>query len=256
MKARLFVFNAAAILFLLLVYGLLQWLCIEAGRLVDWIIGVGIAEWLMIIVTVPWDVHFRARGVLIDAAQSKEKQIDVDQKDVSYVERAVRLSLLVALSLHVVSAGVFFILAQRELIPLGYVSAAAALLLTLLRPSLRAYTYLQERMENIRQKLLYPREDIVELRNRVSSLEYGLEELKTLLNEHESTSWRSNTNSSLDNLTGLTKSLQKTLKILDENNKNEHEKMMRDTKTAINEIGADSRFREHFQDVVRAIKDA
>ena len=46
---------------------------------------------------------------------------------------------------------------------MGYVSSGAALLLTGLRPALRAYQYIATRLSMIRQQIKYPREDVCEV---------------------------------------------------------------------------------------------
>lgn len=41
--------------------GIIQWLNISAGSLVDWLIGIASFWWLLIIVTIPWNIYFDAR---------------------------------------------------------------------------------------------------------------------------------------------------------------------------------------------------
>ena len=59
----------------LLVFVLLHLLQAPAGRLIDWLVGIASFWWLLVIVTVPWNIHFEARQVLVDAADSAEPGI-------------------------------------------------------------------------------------------------------------------------------------------------------------------------------------
>ena len=85
-------FNLGIVFLVLLVFGILQWLHIPAGSLIDWIIAVAIFEWLLAIVTVPWNIHFEAKEVIAEAAQSAEKGIKVDQKQVKYAQMVAKRS--------------------------------------------------------------------------------------------------------------------------------------------------------------------
>ena len=59
----------------LLAFGVLQWLHVPAGSFIDWVIAIAIFEWLLVIVTVPWNIHFDAKAVLDEAAASAQKEI-------------------------------------------------------------------------------------------------------------------------------------------------------------------------------------
>jgi hypothetical protein len=55
---------AGIVVVVLTAFGLLQWLHIPAGNFLDWVIGGASFWWLLVIVTVPWNVHFQAKEVL------------------------------------------------------------------------------------------------------------------------------------------------------------------------------------------------
>ena len=57
----------------LLAFSVLQWFHIPAGNFLDWVIGGASFWWLLVIVTVPWNVHFKAKETLFDAEQSIKK---------------------------------------------------------------------------------------------------------------------------------------------------------------------------------------
>ncbi len=75
MYINFFISSIVGIVVLVLTaFGLLQWLHIPAGSFLDWVIGGASFWWLLVIVTVPWNVHFQAKEVLAEAAQSIEKR--------------------------------------------------------------------------------------------------------------------------------------------------------------------------------------
>ena len=65
----------------LLAFGVLQWFDIAAGNFLDWVIGGASFWWLLVIVTVPWNIHFKAKETLFNAEKSIEKEISVDEKN-------------------------------------------------------------------------------------------------------------------------------------------------------------------------------
>jgi hypothetical protein len=119
----------------LLAFSVLQWFHIPTGNFLDWVIGGASFWWLLVIVTVPWNVHFQAKEVLAEGAQSTEKGIPVDEKQLEYVKVLARRSLFVALALHLFSAVGLYTLAATGISAVGYISSGAALLLTGLRPA-------------------------------------------------------------------------------------------------------------------------
>ncbi len=82
-----------------------------------------------------------------------------------------------ATGLDLISAIALYILAATEISAVGYISPGAALLLTLLRPAISFYEYLYTRLRMIRQAFTYPREDILELRNRFYKIEQKAQSL-------------------------------------------------------------------------------
>ncbi|WP_246275794.1 hypothetical protein, partial [Brasilonema bromeliae] len=169
----------------LLGFSVLQWFHIPTGNFLDWVIGGASFWWLLVIVTVPWNVYFQAKEVLAEGSQSTEKGIPVDEKQLEYVKVLARRSLVVALALHLFSAISLYLLAATGISAVGYVSSGAALLLTGLRPAVSAYEYLYARLVMIRQEWKYPREDVVELRFRFNTLEETVKRLEEQLNPEQ-----------------------------------------------------------------------
>ncbi len=166
-------------------------------------------------------------------------------------------SLWVALALHLFSAIGLYTLAVTGISTVGYISSGAALLLTVLRPAIRAYEYLYARLTMIRQEWQYPREDIVELRNRFSVLEQKVERLEEQLDAEQPYSipatqqrFSEETRRDLARITANLEELRAT-------NQTEHERLSREARNAIAQLSTDGQFLDHvrgqFLDHVREI---
>ena len=244
------------VVLVLLVFSVLQWFHIPAGNFLDWVIGGASFEWLLVIVTVPWNIHFQAKEVLAEGVQSAEKGIPVDDKQLKYVMVLAKRSLLAAIALHLLSAFGLYTLAATGISAVGYVSSGAALLLTALRPAISAYEYLYARLTMIHQEWKYPREDIVELRHRVDSMEVMLKRLEEQLNpEHPyslAAKQQLDSEETRQELARLGASLEK----LSATNQIEHERLAREAQAAIAQLSIDGQFLDHVREIIRFFKTA
>ncbi|AHJ31194.1 hypothetical protein PN465_16770 [Nodularia spumigena CS-584] len=252
------------VLAVLLGFGGLQWFQISAGSFLDWVIAGASFWWLLVIVTVPWNVHFQAKEVLAEAAQSREKQIPVDDKQVNYVRVLAKRSLWVAIALHLFSAVGLYTLAATGISAVGYISSGAALLLTILRPAIRAYEYLYARLRMIRQEFQYPREDVMELRNRFYALEDTVKRLEEQLNPQLDYSLPATQQRFTEQTRTDLASLNASLAELRATNQVEHERLAREARSAIAGGGAlpiaqlstDGQFLDHVREIIRFFKTA
>ena len=249
-------FGAGTGILLLLIFAILQWLHVPAGSFIDWVIAIAIFEWLLLIVTVPWNIHFEAKEVLAQAAESTEKGIVVDDKQVKYVNLLASRSLVVALALHLGSAIALYTLSATGISAVGYLSSGAALLLTVLRPAIRGYQYLASRLTTIRRQFLYPREDIVELRSRFADLESTVRNWETKFNSEDPNSWvalqerqQRATRIELTTLAASVEDLRST-------NQAEHTKLARDAESAIAQLTDDGQFLNHVREIIRFFKES
>ena len=247
---------AGIVIVVLTAFGLLQWLHIPAGNFLDWVIGGASFWWLLVIVTVPWNVHFQAKEVLAEAAQSKEKGIPVDEKQVNYVTVLAKRSLWVAIALHLFSAVGLYTLAATGISTVGYISSGAALLLTILRPAIRAYEYLYARLTMIRQEWKYPREDIVELRDRFSILEQKIQSFEEQLNPEQSYSLPATQQRFAEETRRDLARIAANLEELRATNQTEHERLTREARNAIAQLSTDGQFLDHVREIIRFFKTA
>ncbi len=247
---------AFLVLIILAGYGAVSWVDIATIQFLDWIMGIAIFGWLVTITTVPWNVHFQAREVVAEIDLSLEQGIPIDPEQHQYAVMVGRRSLWVALALHGVSAAGLFALAWWHISAIGYLGSLAALLLTVLRPSLRAYHFLAKRLSMIQRQCSYPREDVLELRGRVAMQEKQTECLTQQLNLDDPTSWISDQQRQWESVRQEFSRMMTDLETLKANNQVEHGQLARDTETAIATLSEDAQFLNQVRDLIHFVKTA
>ncbi|MEO1125224.1 MAG: hypothetical protein AAFX95_14180 [Cyanobacteria bacterium J06639_16] len=251
-------FSLGIVFLLLFIFGILQWLHVPSGSFLDWLIGIASFWWLLVIVTVPWNIYFDAKGVLAEAADSRRKAIAVDDQQLAYVQVVAQRSLLAAIALHVLSTIGLYGLAATGISTIGYISSIAALLLTGLRPAISFYQYLALRLRDIQRTIKYPREDVVELRQRVEALERLTQQVQHHLNldEHHDDSWATQQKKVLEHLQSDLDKLALEHKTLKVDNQAEHGQLIKEARNAIAQLNEDSQFLEHAREIIRFFKSA
>ncbi|MBW4507237.1 MAG: hypothetical protein KME64_12090 [Scytonematopsis contorta HA4267-MV1] len=257
MYFNFFISSAVGFVVLILAaFGLLQWFHIPTGNFLDWVIGGASFWWLLVIVTVPWNIHFQAKQVIADGEQSQEKGIAVDEKQIQYVKILAKRSFILAISLHLLSAIGLYILAVTGVSAVGYISSSAALLLTGLRPAISAYEYLSARLSTISQEWKYPREDIMELRNRFDSLEQAVNILSEQLNPEQPYSLAANQQLYIEETRKESARIAANLEELRATNQTEHERLSREARQAIAQLSTDGQFLDNVREIIRFFKTA
>ncbi len=239
---------------ILALFAILQWFHVAVGSFLDWAIAGASFWWLLVIVTVPWNIHFQAKEVLAEAAQSQAKGIPVDDPQLQYVGVLARRSLLIAIALHAVSTIGLYVLAAVGISSVGYIGSGAALLLTILRPAIRAYEYLATRLTMIRQEWTYPREDIVELRQRWQTLEEKLQRVEDQLNPEAHYSLAANYQRTVEETRQSLAQLAATLEDLRATNQIDHDRLARESRQAIAQLSTDGQFLDHVREIIRFFK--
>jgi hypothetical protein len=236
--------------------GWLMWRLIDVAHVptLDWIVGVVFFLWLLVIVTVPWNVHFQAREIITEAEESRTRGITVDNAKTDYARRWMRRSLAVAVGLHLVTAVGMWWLSVAGITPIGYWGAVAALTLTFARPVMRGYEYLRLRLAGIRQEIHYPREDVVTLRTHVDELLRRADETEHQLDaEREDTlAWR--TEHGIGRHSQELESLRIALQELRESNAIAHERISRESQNAMAQVLGDAAILNHVREIVRFFK--
>lgn len=237
-------------------YGVVSWADVATIQFIDWVMGIAIFGWLVTITTVPWNVHFQAREVVAEISLSLERGIPIDPEQRQYAVMVGRRSLWVALALHGVSTAGLFALAWWHISAIGYLGSIAALLLTVLRPSVRAYQFLAKRLSMIQRQCNYPREDVLELRGRIAMQEKLVENLTQRLNLDDPTSWISGQQRQWTSVRQDLNRVRKALETFRVKNQVEHDQLAKDSETAIAQLSEDGQFLNQVRDLIRFVKAA
>ncbi|MGW0202727.1 hypothetical protein [Nonomuraea sp. NPDC003201] len=166
----------------LIVTLLTAWLILHAGVAPSTLLSLGAGAisllWLVVVLTVPWNLCLAARHVLHEIQVSREAGIEVARHREDEARRIARRMLVLAISGHVVSAAVIAVVTFFAGAQLGYYFSGFYLLATAFRP-IAAYTkHLRDRVRTLGQEVRYPRADVISLRDRVSELETAMKGLK------------------------------------------------------------------------------
>jgi len=156
------------------VWLLAQWLQLPLSPGLDGVIGVLTLLWLYFLVTVPWNMYFQARQLLFDGKVSVQRGIVIDTEAVAYATRWARIALVLAVGLHGATALALCGVALSGVGLIGWLGAAASIVLTFVRPGLRAYAHVRERLGHFAREIEIPREDAVDLRRRLDAAERQL----------------------------------------------------------------------------------
>lgn len=231
--------------------GWLQWPPMTVTPSLDAVIGFFTLLWLYFVVTVPWNIVFQAKQLLYEVQVSQQRGIRTDPEAVAYARRWARLALWVALGLHVLTAAVLSVAAYSGVGLIGWLGAGAAILLTLLRPGLRAYTHVRDRLSRLTREVEIPREDAVELRRRLQELE---QQLVSLTQRHADTT--QHTEGRLHRLeTELTEASDKH-DTLAEHVRLELVRVERDAQNTVAQVLGDAAVVGHVRELVRFFKTA
>ncbi|MGW1988561.1 hypothetical protein [Embleya sp. NPDC001921] len=133
--------------------------------------------WLIAVLTVPWNLYFRARQLIREIAISREKGLAVPEARDPEARRIARRLLWGAIGAHVVSAAVIAVVTWASGGVVGYWFAGFYLLSTLFRPSQAYLEHLGQRLRSMLREVTHPREDVLALIDRVATLESKVESL-------------------------------------------------------------------------------
>ena len=246
-----------ALAVLILGFALMTWLRVPVGGLGDWVVGLLAGAWLLAVVVVPWDVHFKARAVLADAGPTRDRGLAVDDRQVAYVRRVATASLWVAIGLHVGSAAVLFDLARTGVSRVGYPAAVLALLLTALRPAAAAYRYLADRLHAIGEQWKYPVADVVELRSRVDAAEVQLKGIdRDVLDADNADSLAATAKAAAAANRDAIAAVSAELAEVKAANAADHDRLAREARSAVAQLSADGQFLDHVRELIRFWKQA
>jgi hypothetical protein len=127
-------------------------------------------SWLVALVAVPWNLYFAARRAAQEMAVSRERGIAVRPAYDAEAGQISRRMLWLALGGHagtaLAAAGVAFFSGNK----IGYYLAGVFLLSTVFRPAAAYLSHVRERIGVMTFESAYPRDDVIELRQRVDEV--------------------------------------------------------------------------------------
>jgi len=165
----------------LLVTAITAWLVLYAGVPLSTLLSLGLGAiclvWLVVILTLPWNLCFAARHVVHEIAVSREAGIEVPAHREEEARTIARRMLVLAVAGHVVSAAVIAVITFFSGRQVGYYFAGFYLLATAFRPAGAYVGHLRERVRTLGREIRYPRADVVALRDQVTALTATTERL-------------------------------------------------------------------------------
>jgi len=243
-------------LLVLIAYGVTRWIGVDPGGIRNWVVGLLVLWWLVIVVTLPWDLYFKARALLIDTQHSHKEGMSIAESDVVYVKRWAKLSFIIAISLHLVSAIGLALLQYFGVSELGYYASGAAILLMGFRPAGRAYDYLVVRLSNIGRDIRYPRDDVLIVKNQVEKMSDQLDDLINHLDLDNKESWASVMDERVTNQSSEFQKLRDELDELRRLNDEAHAHLAKEAETAASKIAGGAQVVNHVRELVRFFKEA
>jgi hypothetical protein len=144
---------------------------IEAGGLLDWLMGAFSLFWLLLILKAPWDLYFQAHSVAFEQQRSRERGVRLTAGREDYISVVRRRLLGLAVGAHVFSAALIAAVTYFTHGTVGYYFAAFYLVSTLFRPTIAGYVYLSRKLKALGEESRYPREDVIEMRSRLEMQE-------------------------------------------------------------------------------------
>jgi hypothetical protein len=154
-------------------------------HLLDWVMGAFCLLWLLIILKVPWDLYFQAQEVFFELQRARERGIPTPQGRDAYI-RILRTRLLwLSLAAHLVSAAFVAGIAYATHGLIGYYFAVFYLVSTAFRPAIAGYVYLSRKLRAIGKEAHYPREDVLELRERLRLQEEEIKNLRAIARQQD-----------------------------------------------------------------------
>jgi hypothetical protein len=144
--------------------------------------GVALA-WLVVLVTVPWNLYFGARRVVAEIAASRDRGITVPPGHEAEAGRIARRMLHFALGAHAGTAAAAAVIAFVCGAAVGYYFAGFFLLSTAIRPAAAYLAHVRERISTLTRESTHPRDDVASLRRRVDVVTDSVHKLRGELRE-------------------------------------------------------------------------
>jgi hypothetical protein len=128
--------------------------------------------WLVLLLTVPWNVYFQARELIREIQTSREQGLEVPPgRDEEARRIAVRMRAA-AIGAHLLSAAILTVITYFSGATVGYYFVGFYLVSTVFRPTGAWFAHLRGRLSTMLNEVRYPRDDVLDLKQRVTALEH------------------------------------------------------------------------------------
>jgi hypothetical protein len=164
-----FVVLAAALLALLVAWAARVVRVPTATLLTIAVVAVALS-WLVVLVTVPWNLYFAARRAAQEMAVSRDRGITVRADYDDEARRISRRMLRFALGGHVGTAIAAAVIAYASGNKTGYYVAGIFLLATMFRPASAYLFHVRERIGVFTRESMQPRDDVITLGERMDEV--------------------------------------------------------------------------------------
>lgn len=151
---------------------------VPVAVLLAWGSGALCLAWLVLLVTVPWNLHFQARSLLLEMDTARERGVRVTAEREAEVRRIRDRTLRVSVAAHLVSGAVIAVVTKVSGGTVGYYFSGFYVLSTFLRPAAEYFRHLRARLSRILDEVHAPYEDVVALRADVSTLQADTHQLR------------------------------------------------------------------------------
>lgn len=141
--------------------------------------GVAALMWTVVLVTLPWNLHFDARQVLRENAVARSRGIDVPPEQDREAGTIARRTLWLALGGHLVTAAVTAVFALATGAVAGYYLATFFLLTTAVRPATAFLRHLRVRLTVLGRANRFPRDDVAAVKLELGSVSSAVDVLRT-----------------------------------------------------------------------------
>ena len=139
--------------------------------------------WLIVLVSMPWNLYFAARRAVQEAAVSRERGVSVRPAIDAEARLISRRMLGLALGGHLGTAIAAAAIAYFSGSKTGYYIAGIFLLATAFRPAGAYLAHIRERIGVLTRESTHPREDVVTIRAEVDVIRQSLGDLRTELRQ-------------------------------------------------------------------------
>ncbi|GAB4583544.1 hypothetical protein [Nocardia sp. IFM 10818] len=156
---------------IIVVAALAMWAEVDTETVIGAGLGFIAFFWLVVVITVPWNVYFAARQAGHRAEAARRRQISVHPEHTTEITALSKRTLIIAIAAHVLSAIVAAVVAVLSGYTVGYYVAGFFLGSMVLRPAAAYFAYLRARIATVSHEVAYPPEDVRELRRRLDELE-------------------------------------------------------------------------------------